>query len=400
MALAGGVLCYVILCLHAFRSDFLRSQKTDMKFEKLLITCGGTGGHFYPGLAIAKAMQKRGGHVKLLLAGVHAANQAGIALEQGVESVILPAVPVPKKSPVRFFFGLIGGFFLCRREIKNFRPQALLGMGSFTSLPAILAAKSRGVPLYLHDGNAKVGRANRVLSRAARFLAGAFPVVNPDGIRCPVCVTGMPVRQTLIDAAKTLEKPAAVAELNQLYGTDLDPELPTVLIFGGSQGAAVFNAALPEGLLQLNSTDIQVLHLTGANKLESTLDSYKDAPFRRLVIEKSERMELFLGAADIVFSRSGGSSIAELTLFGRPAVLIPFPFAAEDHQRANAEYFAGADAGVVLDNYDLSPDRSRDLLADFIANRELWKKRGENARTLAKPAAADELLTKIEGDLA
>ena len=371
-----------------------------MKFERLLITCGGTGGHFYPGLAIAKAMQKRGGQVKLLLAGIHAENQAKIALDQGVESVLLPVVPVPKKSPVRFLFGLAGGFFLCRREIKSFRPQALLGMGSFTSLPAILAAKSRRVPLYLHDGNAKVGRANRMLSRFARFLAGAFPVVNPDGIRCPVYVTGMPVRQTLIDAAKGLEKTAAVAELNQLYGTDLDPELPTVLIFGGSQGAAVFNAALPEGLLQLNRTDIQVLHLTGANKLESTLDSYKDAPFKRLVIEKTERMELFLGAADIVFSRSGGSSIAELTLFGRPAVLIPFPFAAEDHQRTNAEYFAGADAGVVLDNYDLSPDRSRDLLADFLANRELWKKRGENAGTLAKPAAADELLTKIEDDLA
>ncbi|MBQ9502732.1 MAG: UDP-N-acetylglucosamine--N-acetylmuramyl-(pentapeptide) pyrophosphoryl-undecaprenol N-acetylglucosamine transferase [Lentisphaeria bacterium] len=371
-----------------------------MKFEKLLITCGGTGGHFYPGLAIAKAMQKRGGQVKLLLAGIHAADQAKIALDQGVGSVILPVVPVPKKSPVRYLFGLAGGFFLCRREIKSFKPQALLGMGSFTSLPAILAARSRGVPLYLHDGNAKVGRANRMLSRFARFLAGAFPVVNPDGIRCPVYVTGMPVRQTLIDASGGLEKPAAVAELNKIYGTDLDPELPTVLIFGGSQGAAVFNAALPEGLLQLNSTDIQVLHLTGANKLESTLDSYRDAPFRRLVIEKTERMELFLAAADIVFSRSGGSTVAELTLFGRPAVLIPFPFAAEDHQRANAEYLAGADAGIVLDNYDLSPGRSRDLLADFLADRERWKKRGENAEMLARPAAADDLLEKIESDLA
>ena len=111
-------------------------------------------------------------------------------------------------------------------------------------------------------------------------------------------------------------------------------------------------------------------------------------------------MELFLSAADIVFSRSGGSSIAELALFGRPAVLIPFPFAAEDHQRANAQYLADADAGVLVDNYDLSPDRSRDLLAGFLADKELWKKRGENAKQLAKPDAADDLLEKIEEDLA
>jgi len=377
-----------------------RESEQDMKFERLLITCGGTGGHFYPGLAIAKAMQKRGGEVKLLLAGVHAENQARIALDQGVGSLILPVVPVPKKSPVRFLIGLVRGFFICRREIKAFKPQALLGMGSFTSLPAILAAKSAGLPLYLHDGNARVGRANRMFSRFARFLAGAFPVVNPGRIRCPVFVTGMPVRQALIDAAKTLEKTSAVAELNRLYETDLDPELPTILIFGGSQGAAVVNAALPEGLLQLNRTDLQVLHLTGKDKLESTLASYKDASFKRLVIEKTERMELFLSAADIVFSRSGGSSIAELALFGRPAVLIPFPFAAEDHQRANAQYLADADAGILVDNYDLSPDRSRELLAGFLTDGDLWKKRGENAKKLAKPDAAEDLLKKIEEDLA
>ena len=138
-----------------------------------------------------------------------------------------------------------------------------------------------------------------------------------------------------------------------------------------------------------------MLHLTGHNKLESTLAAYKDAKFKKLILESSERMELFLTAADLVFSRSGGSSIAELTLFGRPAVLIPFPFAAENHQLANAEYFVNSGAGILLDNYDLSPERAKELLSGFLTDRETWLQRGKQASSLAKPAAADDLLNKI-----
>ena len=370
-----------------------------MKFERMLITCGGTGGHFYPGLTIARVMKKQGRDVRLLLAGSNAAAQCEIARSFGIESVELPAMPAPRKSPLRFLAGVLKGYKACRREIRNFHPQAMLGMGSFTSLPAILAAKRSRLPLFLHDGNAKAGKANRILSRYAHFLAGAFPLVNADQIKCPVYITGMPVRPELTEAAKRLTKAESIARLNELYSSDLDPVLPTLLVFGGSQGAAVFNAALPEGLLQLERSDIQVLHLTGKGKLQSTLDSYKDAPFKRLVIETSEQMAFFWSAADIVFSRSGGSSIAELALFGKPAVLVPYPFAAEDHQRSNAECFSCANAGVVLDNYELSPDHCREILQDFLASPASWEERGKNAQALARPTAAEDLLEKIEASL-
>lgn len=374
-------------------------ENKDMKLERMLITCGGTGGHFYPGLAIAKAMQKQGGEVKLLLAGNNASAQKMIAAEQGVDSVLLPPMPSPGKSPVAFAAGTFKGYFICRKEIKKFHPQALLGMGAFTSLPAVIAAKTAGLPIYLHDGNAKAGRANRILSQFARFLGTAFPLVNPEKIKCPVLHTGMPVRESLCRSAEQLTKSSAISELNSIYGKDLDPSLPTILIFGGSQGAAVFNAALPEALLQLNTSDIQVLHLTGRGKLDSTVLTYKDAKFRHLVTDTSEKMELFWSASDMVFSRAGGSSVAELALFGRPAVLIPYPFAAEDHQRFNARYFADSNAGSLLDNYDLSPESARNILTDFLANPELWAERGVNAKKLAKPAAAEDILHAITVDL-
>ena len=371
-----------------------------MKLERLLITCGGTGGHFYPGLAIAKAMQKRGGKVKLLLTGKHAAGQKATAGEQGIEAIVLPDFPHPFQSPFRFLKNALKGFDLCRREIKNFAPQALISMGAFTSVPAFLAAKWTKTPVYLHDGNAHIGKANRIYSRWARFLGVAFPPVNKDRIKCPVHIVGMPIREQLIEAAGKLTKEESIAKLNELYGSELSPEKPTVLIFGGSQGAAELNGSLPESLLQLNDSGLQVLHLTGKNKLESTKETYQSAKFKYLLIETSERMDYFLSAADIVFCRSGGSSLAELALFGKAAVLIPYPFASENHQRANAGCFAAVDAGIVLDTQELSPHRSKEILQDFLENPSVWQQRANNAKLLAKPYAADEMLDKIEEDLA
>ena len=160
-----------------------------MKLERLLITCGGTGGHFYPGLAIAKAHQKRGGKVKLLLAGKNIESQQKIAAAQGVDSILLPAIPPLRQSPFKFAFMSVKGVLICLKEVYKFSPQALVGMGSYTSLPAVLAAKLKlfpRTPLYLHDGNARIGKANRMFSYLARFLAVAFPADNTKKIKCPL----------------------------------------------------------------------------------------------------------------------------------------------------------------------------------------------------------------------
>ena len=373
-----------------------------MKLERLLITCGGTGGHFYPGLAIAKAHQKRGGKVKLLLAGKNIESQQKIAAAQGVDSILLPAIPPLRQSPFKFAFMSIKGVLICLEEVYKFSPQALVGMGSYTSLPAVLAAKLKlfpRTPLYLHDGNARIGKANRIFSYLARFLAVAFPADNAKKIKCPLHVTGMPIREKLIESSGTLNKADSISAINKLYQTDFDAAAPTILIFGGSQGAAEFNASLPESLLEINDSRMQVLHLAGKSKLESTRNAYSGAVFKKLLLESSEQMEYFLGAADIIFCRAGGSSLAELALFGKAAAMIPYPFASEDHQRANAQCFADVDGGIILDSKELSTSRSREIIREFLEQPDLWKKRGENARKLAAPRAADDFLDRIEADL-
>ena len=333
----------------------------------------------------------------LLLSGVNSAKQRAVAEAAGIRAVELPQMPSPGHSPVRalhFLRGLLGGCRAAKQELEKFRPEALLGMGSFASLPAFLAAKRLHIPCFLHDGNARIGRANRWLSRGAVLLATAFPPVNAAACRCRVITTGMPVRPELVRCAG-ISREEAFAGLNRQFKTHFDPARPTILIFGGSQVARIFNVTCPEALKALNRADLQVLHLAGPARLDEALAAYEGATFPRLVLPGSEKMELFLGAADLVLSRSGGSTVAELALFGRGAVLIPYPFAAEHHQCDNAEFLAAAGAALRIDNAEFTPERARELFAGFLADSAAWRERGRRAAALARPRAAEELLEEI-----
>ena len=366
-----------------------------MALERLFITCGGTGGHFYPGLAIAKSFQERGGKVLLVLSGVNAERQAAVAESQGIDAVTLPWMPHPMRRPLKFITGLFGGIRQSRKLFKEFSPQAILGMGSFASIPAILSAKLAKVPVFLHDGNARVGRANRFFSRTARFLAAAYECVNADAVKCPLHITGMPLRKELI-AGSRLSKADAVAELNRCFNCNLDETLDTILIFGGSQGAAVINEFFPMALRKLEDKKFQVLHLCGKSKLETPQKIYQGAEFPCLLLESSEKMDLFLAAADLAVCRSGGSSLAELALFGVPAILIPFPLAAEGHQTDNAKVFANADAAVLVPNGEVNEQKTEQLFKSYFEDKAVWKKRAENMSALARPQASEDLLALID----
>lgn len=370
-----------------------------MALERMIITCGGTGGHFYPGLAIAKEFQDRGGKVILLLSGVNAEKQSEIARSQGVGAECLPMMPHPLKKPFKFLSGLFGGISGSRRVIKRFAPQAILGMGSFASLPPIAAAKLSRIPLMLHDGNARVGRANRWFSCLAKFLAVAYPAVNAKKVKAPLHVTGMPLRKELI-LQRNISKSDAISKLNELFECNLDANKNTILVFGGSQGAAIFNEYYPEAFRKLEERDFQILHLTGKGKIETPQKIYQGANFPYLLLESSEKMELFLAAADIAVCRSGGSSLAELALFGVPAILTPYPQAAEGHQTDNAREFAKCDAAKIVPNEELTKEKAVELISEYLDNESDWQKRAQIMATKAMPDATKQLLELIEKALA
>jgi len=368
---------------------------------KLVISCGGTGGHFYPGLSIARTFQAAGGEVQLLLSGVNSASQAATAAKFGIRSDILPRMP-SAKHPFRFAKGLILGYWQSRRILKAFRPQAALGMGSFASLPPLAAAWTGGISIFLHDGNARIGLANRVLSRIAKCLGNGYPPVNGDGCFCPMVPCGMPVRPELLEE-KGLSRAEGLAQLREHFSVPLEEERTTFLIFGGSQGAAIFNEVLPLALRELaadpGTGKFQVLHLCGKGKMQTPQEIYAGADFPVLLLESNENMHWFLAAADLVLARSGGSSLAELALFGKPAVLIPYPYAAENHQFDNAETYVKGGAGVLVLNKDFDRERALKEIRAFLRDPELRVRQREAALKLARPAAAEEFLNAISAAL-
>ena len=369
------------------------------QIKKIVILCGGTGGHFYPGLTVARRFQDQGGNVELFLIGRHSGNQAEIAEKFGVESTILPQMPPPTGffGKILFMIHLVKALFSAMRALHKEKPDAVLGMGSFTSFPTALAAKLMWIPIYLHDGNARVGKANVFISRWAKKIMLAFPPVNAESLKCPYVVTGMPLRPELhTDTFRQQTKKSLVGEFNQKFSAEFLIRPKTILVFGGSQGANVFNTIFPEGVLQLESCrKFQVIHITGKGNEAEVQIRYKNAGFAYKIIDSTEEMSLLYSLADIVICRSGGSTIAELALFAKYAVLIPYPFATDDHQSDNADFYLSSGAGVKISDSECSPAKFAEILQEFLAEPAKFAKLGEQSASLARPYAAEEVLKNM-----
>ncbi len=374
------------------------------QIQTLVITCGGTGGHFYPGLSLARTVSARGGKVVLLLGGKNSMAQGAIARRNGIEAVELPYMPSPSwRSPGscwRFLKGALGGWRQAKRFLRSRRPQALLGMGSFASLPAVLGAHSAGIPIFLHDGNARVGRANRWFSRMAGALGTAFPAVNGGRIHCPAVTTGMPLRPELAEQRQPRE--AAQKMLVEKYGGSLEPERFTILIFGGSQGARKLNEAFGAAVKQAVAAGRpwQVIHLTGAGEFAAMAGFWHDAGVPGVVLPTLDEMGWAYSACDLVIGRSGGSSAAEINAFGKYAVVVPYPFASELHQNDNAAWLAAQGAAEVAPNDRVTAESAGAMLERLSGDVELLRRKG--ARSVRPEAweGCERVLAMVAGGLA
>ncbi len=365
-------------------------MKQHNEVKRLAIACGGTGGHFYPGLSVARELQQQGGEALLILSGNHVTSQTATAEAFGLQVI---CVKSSKVKSITFPFKLIIGIFQAIMELRIFRPDALLAMGSFASFTAAIAAEILGIPVFLHDGNARIGKSNRILSYVAKHLAIAFQPVNAEACHCPHSTVGMPLRlELLAEWEKQLDKASAIKIINEQFSSSLNSVKATLLIFGGSQGAAALNEIFPRAMKRLNRTDFQIIHLTGATKFAATAEIYRDAKFEKLIIESSPEMALFYRAADAVICRSGGSTVAELLLFGKFAFLVPYPFAAELHQDDNARYMESTDAAEIIYTTECTDQKAEATLIEWLAEVEEFKARGLAAQKFAQPNAGKDML--------
>ena len=312
--------------------------------KRAVIASGGTGGHFYPGFALAVELRRRGWQTLFL---VKKDDIARPALEEaGFPYAELDMTALPRSinplAHVSFFMKLLRSLLLARRIMADFQPDAVIGTGSYVAFPAVLAARLAGVPSYVHESNAKFGLGNRLAATFCRQAALGLPIEdNPLAARSELI--GTPVRETF--ASLPLKEAARTA-------MGLEPDKFTVLVFGGSQGARRLNAAFIKALKDLKG-DIQAVHLAGRKNFEAVKAEYAKAGLAGLpgakLMDYTEDMPALYAAADLVIARSGASTVAELAQLGMASILVPLPTSAAGHQKANALTLCAAGAAVCLE---------------------------------------------------
>ncbi|MGO4126760.1 undecaprenyldiphospho-muramoylpentapeptide beta-N-acetylglucosaminyltransferase [Inquilinus sp. YAF38] len=346
----------------------------------ILLAAGGTGGHVFPAEALARTLIARGHSVRL------ATDPRGRAFGDR-----LPEVPVDAVRSATVAPGLVGklktatllglGYLDARGVLRRHRPAAVVGFGGYPSAPTVLAASRAGIPVLLHEQNALLGRVNRWLAGRAAAIATGFPLQGTAENR-RVEVTGNPVR------------PAIAARSGAPYPAPTEQGGLTLLVLGGSQGARVFSELIPAAVALLPEalrTRLSIVQQSRPEDIEACRGRYAaigaDATLSTFFDDVPER----LAAAQLVICRSGASTVAELGVIGRPAILVPYPFAMDDHQTANAKAVAASGGGWLMPQSELTPEVLASRLEHLYTRPSVLVEAAGAARAAAHPDAADRL---------
>ena len=357
----------------------------------IAIACGGTGGHLFPGLAVAQHLTRRNCEVTLIVSKKEI-DQEALRDVWGMDIVKLPAVGLTRKNYPGVALAFVSSFFAAKKLFKAKPPQAVLAMGGFTAAPPILAGKFSGAATFLHESNAVPGRANRWLSHVADRVFVGFSHAASQFTGCDVVDIGMPVR-----AQFTPRDPATSRTT-----LGLDPARPTLLIMGGSQGATPINALVVHSLPHLVKVlpEFQFLHLTGEADEAWVRQAYEEHAAGKYSVKPFlAEMQQALSAATVAISRAGASTLAEIAALRVPTILIPYPAATDNHQLVNAREYVRTGAARMLEQAEVTPENLGqlvNLLANNVTVRQAllvalpcWH------RARAAEAIADQILAEL-----
>jgi UDP-N-acetylglucosamine--N-acetylmuramyl-(pentapeptide) pyrophosphoryl-undecaprenol N-acetylglucosamine transferase len=349
------------------------------------IACGGTGGHLFPGIAVAGELKKRGCEIGLLISPKEIDQQA-VKAAHGMEVFTLPALGLQNRNYMSFALSFWKSYRAAQQIFKRRPPEAVLAMGGFTSAPPILAARKFGARTFLHESNIVPGRANRFLARFIDEAFVGFPETAGRIKASKTSVTGTPVRPQFSEG---MDVPKCRATLG------LEPGLSTILIVGGSQGASGLNEIILSALPLLASKNWQWLHLTGANDFEKVKAAYAAQKLKAIVKPFLAEMELALGAATVAVSRAGASSLAEIAAGRLPSLLVPFPAAADNHQFFNGLAFEKTGAAKLLEQKNSTPGKVAAILNELVEDETSRSKIQAALAQWHAPHSAGEIAENI-----
>lgn len=349
---------------------------------KVLIAAGGTGGHIYPGIAVAKEIMRRDAASEVLFVGTTRGLETRIVPENGFQVSLINSSGLKNVGLVGQLKGLAilpKSFLEARRLLREFKPDVVVGAGGYVSGPVVMIASFMRIPTLIMDSNALPGFTNRRLAmfvdRAALTFDEAVPFFGKKGV-----VTGNPVRKEFFQIAEPKST-----------------ERVRVLIFGGSQGARAINNAMVAALSKLKEADVNVIHQTGDADFEKVRESYKRAGWERADVRPyiSDMVSAF-AISDLVVCRAGATTCAELTAAGKASIMVPLPTAADDHQRKNAEAMQRAGAARMILQQDLSGEALAKEISDLVAAPDAIATMEEAAKKLARSDAAEATVDLIE----
>jgi len=361
-----------------------------MTMKKIIISGGGTAGHIYPAIAIANTLKAIDPTIQILFVGALGKMEMEKVPRAGYEIIGLPIAGIKREVSVdnlSFPIKLTRSLLKARSIIRSFKPDIAIGVGGFASGPLLMIASLMGIPILIQEQNSYAGITNKLLAKRAKVICVAYPNMEEFFPKDKLLLTGNPVRSDILEMGNKREKAFSH------FG--LQPNHKTLLVIGGSLGAKTINESIEAGLKTIIDSGYQVLWQTGKPFIERAKVAVKSLkmPYAQ-AFEFIYEMDLAYAIADVVVSRAGALSVSELCLVAKPAILVPFPFASEDHQTKNAMSLVEQNAALLVKDKDAKEELVQNalrLLEDVDKQLELRT----NIKKLSKPNAAKDIAETV-----
>jgi UDP-N-acetylglucosamine--N-acetylmuramyl-(pentapeptide) pyrophosphoryl-undecaprenol N-acetylglucosamine transferase len=361
-----------------------------IKSRKIIISGGGTGGHIFPAIAIAREIIARDTSAEILFVGAEGRMEMEKVPQAGFNIIGLPVEGLQRRFTLRnilVLINLIRSLNKAKKIVRTFQPDAVVGVGGYASGPVVRMAAKHGIPVLIQEQNSYAGITNRILARKATRICVAYEGMEKYFPPQKIVLTGNPVREDMIPTEPRKK------EAMEYFG--LKDEKPVLLVLGGSLGAKTINESIFRNIGQIESSENRVIWQTGSLYFKDIKQKIQEKPLRNLIyLDFINRMDLAYAIADVIVTRAGAGTISELCLVGKPVILIPSPNVAEDHQTKNAMALVNKNAAILIKDAD-AITQLIPAAFDLIKNYRLQSTLQKNCRLLALKSAAARIVDEL-----
>lgn len=357
---------------------------SNKKRIRLMLTGGGTGGHLFPAVATAQEFEKQFPGTEVLFVGTNRKVDTGSLKNYGFKSRTIDCYGVKGKNPYQLLKAIVTlprAYMQALKVIKEFKPDVIVGVGGYVTGPVVSAAKSMGIPAVIHEQNSVPGLANRKLGAIVDRVCLSLPGSGAQFNQSKVVYTGNPVRSDILALAREKKK----SEIRKT----------TILILGGSQGAQAINDMLPKALETIDgeiARELRVIHQTGEKDVDGVRQAYAKNNIEAVVEPFFSDMVSIYREADLVVSRAGATTLAEVSVLGKPAILIPYPYAADNHQEKNGDYYVRGGGAIQFVQKNLTAEKLESAISALLRDPEKREKMSLAMKKLSYPDAAEQIV--------